>query len=906
MNTLAIGSRVGPYEIVGVIGAGGMGEVYRGRDQRLRRDVAIKVLPAAMAAHPRRLLRFEREARALGALNHPNIATVYAIEGNALVMELVEGEDLSWRIRRGALSLTDAVLIARQVADALAAAHEAGIVHRDLKPANIKVRADGTVKVLDFGLALQGQSQSDSAADDAGGATARGDEIPPDSLQTTTLTLDGAVLGTAAYMAPEQAVDGPVDKRADIWAFGVVLFEMLAGRRPFGVSEMTAPEWRALPANVPAPIRRLLERCLTRDRRQRLQDIGDARFGLDEALAPAAEPSSPRPASSRVWLSRVWFGVLGIGAGLAIGVMLWRSATDAPQVAYAHIGVSPATELNAGGVHPSILLTAGGARTALAWSPNGQTLAFIGVQNGVRRVFLRDLSNDAARPIAGTEGARALTFSPAGDEIAYWVDTVLRRVSVAGGPSATIRIAKDVSGMAWGPAGLVVGEGTLIFSTVEGADMHGLTAARELVRSGMPSFLPDGKTILYTEYEKQWTSGDERVMVLSLTPGARPRLLVRNAADARYLPTGHLAFMRQGTLFVVPFNVNTLQVAGDPVPVLPDVSQAIVAWDSVDLTLAGQFAVSPQGTLAYVSSPLASYSDRKLVTVDRHGRVTVLGAPPKGYRSHVVLSPNGRQLAVSVQTASGIQAFAYDLARGTMTRLAEGLTGELIVAAWSRDDEIAMQVVDGGKVSAVIVRPGAAAEAVPVEGSTGFWASAFSPTGELVGLFDGDLWVHAPRKRSVLPVRLPHPGANELQPAWSPDGRALAYSSPITGRNEIYVQRYPGSDAAVLVSARGGFSPAWSPAGRELFYVEPDAAGDRMMVVDTSRPAAPSAPRVLFVFPRDGMFYGLGTLTPFAVSADGQRFYGVRQSATPTVRITQVNLVFNWFEELAKKLSPSR
>ena len=932
-----IGRTFGPYQVIAQLGAGGMGEVYRAHDTDLHRDVAIKVLPAAVAENPRRLLRFEREARALAALNHPNIATVYAIERlespgsedpglhrRAIVMELVLGEDLSRRILRGPVPMDEALPIARQVAEALAAAHEAGIVHRDLKPANIKVREDGTVKVLDFGLAKGREDDRDSDADSGSGsgsgAGSGSGELPP-TLTLGGHTADGAVLGTAAYMAPEQAKGKSVDKRADIWAFGVVLFEMLAGRRPFAApggpaadatdalarTLATEPDWSALPAATPPPIRRLLARCLTKDRKQRLHDIADARLDIEEAMAPRwpEEPKSAARAAARPgWQFAFALVLAGVFAGAAIGMAVWKTPPASTPVTYARLDVGPAVELNAGGVHPSVVLPTGGGRTALAWSPDGRTLAFIGIANGLQQIYVRDLASSAARPLAGTEGAHTLTFSPTGEEIAFSADDAIRRIRISGGPSAKIcdRLSA-VNGLFWSATSLVFSQGSLwrVDMSAGGGEAQPVTAPTELVRHASPFLLPSGTAVLYTEYQKQWTSGDERVMVLPLTPGAAPRVLLREAADARYLPTGHLAFMRQGTLFVVPFDADTLALRGEPVAVLKDVAQSVVAWDSNDLTLAGQYAISPQGMLAYVTSPLATYPDRELVAIDRQGRLAPIGAPLKGYRSHIDLSPDGGRIAVSIQTTTDVRVFAYDLARGTLSRMADSLKGEVLVAAWSRDDQIAVQVIDGGQITTALVRPDVSSPPMAVADSTGFWASSFSPQSQLVGMKAGDLWVYAPHAKDIPATPVIGPGVEETQPVWSPDGRWLAYTSPTTGRPEVYVRPYPGPGEAVMVSTSGGSSPAWNPNGRELFYIESGQDQDRLMAVTVSAPARPERPASLFSFARGSLFQGTTLLTPYAVAPDGRRFYAVRNVPRRPTPVTEIHVTLNWFEELKVK-----
>ena len=534
---LAVGVRLGPYEVLGVIGAGGMGEVYRARDTKLQRDVAIKVLPAAMVGNPKRLVRFEREARALAALNHPNIATVYGIEepgsdsvhGRALVMELVEGEDLSAVIARHAgssfgsaqdkkapastgwgpgasapgIPLAEALPIARQVADALAAAHDAGIVHRDLKPANIKIRDDGAVKVLDFGLATGGMADTDAGSGSGSGA---GSSPGPEELPHTVtlngyLTRDGEVIGTAAYMAPEQARGKRVDKRADIWAFGIVLFEMLAGRRPFASGDAretiahvlaTDPDWAALPPHTPPSIRRLLARCLTKDRTRRLHDIADARLEIDEASAPALPGDGPaaqvRLSGRARWAPALTLAAVGTLAGIAIGMAVWKPPPVEHAVTRARLDVNAATELNAGGVHPSVVL----ARRRRAHGPRvvaGRPDAGLHrLRGGVRHIYVRDLADDSARPIPGTEGAGALALSPDGQEVAFWADGAIRKVKLSGGPSVRLADAGVVNGLAWGATRIVfVDAPVLAEMSPAGGERRQITSRQELVRHASPS-----------------------------------------------------------------------------------------------------------------------------------------------------------------------------------------------------------------------------------------------------------------------------------------------------------------------------------------------------------------------------------------------------------------------------------
>jgi serine/threonine-protein kinase len=918
-----IGDRLQGYEILGVVGVGAMGQVFRARDSRLGREVAIKVLPADVTASPRRRLRFEREARTLAALNHPNIATLHeaghAPDGGItfLVMELVAGEDLSARLARGRVPLSEALAIARQLASALAAAHDAGVVHRDLKPGNIKLRRDDTVKVIDFGLALRTEVIEELAAPSGErvDAALMDDGQPPrPTADTVTMgadrTADGAILGSAAYMSPEQARGEPVDRRTDIWAFGVVLFEMIAGRRPFDAPDTAGtiaqvlsqePPWTALPGDTPVPIRRVLARCLAKDRRQRLHDISDARLEVDEALTPALPPDARDVPHKRRRTRVLWLltsAVLGVAAGAA----LWGERAPAARVIHAQLRVTPAERLDAGGKHPSVVLPAAGARTALEWSPDGRTLAFIGVQAGVRRVYLRDLSSAEARPVAGTEGAGAFAFSPDGESVAFWADGAIKRVAVRGGPVVELSRHVDLYGLAWGRSRIVVAGGSLSSFSMSGArEMESLTTVSRLVRHGTPFLLPDESAVLFTEYSRQWTAGDERVMVLPLSAGASPRVLIPDAADARYLSSGHLAFLRRGTLFVVAFDAPTLQVRGEPVALVTNVSQAVEAWDSWDLTLAGQFAVSRDGSLAYVSAPLPEYPAHELVAADRAGRIARIASPARAYRSRLAMAPDGGRVGVSVQTQNGLQLHTVDLARGTLTRIAESLPGEPILTDWSRTGELAVGLVDGGTISSAIVRPDAGSAIRSIPDSDGFWPASLSATGRLASMGDSDIWIFATdgsgRREPLARTR-----GTETQPVWSPDGRWIAYTSDLSGHLEVYLRPYPGPGEAVMISVAGGSSPAWHANGRELFYVESDPAEDRMMSVAVDAAGRAEVPRRLFATPRDTFFRSATVFTPYAVTPDGARFLAVRQIPRRDASVTELHVVLNWMEDVRARL----
>jgi serine/threonine-protein kinase len=521
------------------------------------------------------------------------------------------------------------------------------------------------------------------------------------------------------------------------------------------------------------------------------------------------------------------------------------------------------------------------------------------MRDGARQVYVRDLSNDAARPIAGTDGAKALVFSPAGDEIAFWSAGAIRRVKIAGGPVTRVADADVLAGMSWGATGLVFSLGNLfvVDPSSPHLEVRPVTAVHDLVRHASPVLLPGDSAVLYTELDQQWTSGNERVMVQRLAPGSVPKLLLAQAADARYVPPGQLAFLRQGSLFVVPFDLNALEVHGEPVAVVKDIAQATAAWDSDDLTLQGQYAVAPNGSLAYVPGPSATYPDRELVSVDRNGRVSQIGAPAKGYRNRVDVSPDGKKLLVSVQSPAGVQLFAYDVGSGALTRIADALRGEVIVGSWSPANQIAVGVIANGKITASLVSPDSASPIVAVPGSDGYWPSSLASDGRLLGMKAGGLWIYRPEASGAPPENyLNSVGADrQLQPAWSPDGKWVAYTSNTTGRDEVYVRAYPNAGESIAISTRGGSSPAWNPNGRELFYVEPGEHGapDRMMAAAFDAPGRASKGGRLFDV-SDRLIMASSVFTPYAVARDGQHFYMVRDAPSTRQPITEIRLVLNW------------
>jgi Tol biopolymer transport system component len=910
--TLTPGTRLGSFEIAALIGVGGMGEVYRATDTSLKRPVAIKVLPHSLSGEPDRLARFQREAEVLAALNHPNVAQIYGLEKSdgaiSLVMELVDGDTLADRIVHGPIPVDEALRIAAQILDALEAAHERGIIHRDLKPANIKLRPDGTVKVLDFGLA----KAMEPVAVSASGSLAA-------TITSPAMTRAGVILGTAAYMSPEQARGKQVDQRADIWAFGCVLFEMLAGRRPFGGDEVPDvlanvlakdPGWSALPQATPPAVRRLIARCLTKDPRERLHHVADARLELRDAHGtaltdPVLAVSAQR--SSQSWLiPTAIVTVVALLAGLGVGAVLWRRPAPAVSAVRVTMDAAPADEISTGSVLN--MLPAGG-RPALAWSPDGQTLAFVGLHAGAFQVYLRDLTSNEAKPLDGTQGARAITYSSDGEWIAFWTGQELRKIRVSGGPSARICPVPQLSGLTWGSTHLVYTSNYQMFEvSPDGGTPRALMEPTK--RRSTPFFLPGETALLYTEYGKQFTSGDEQVMIRRPGNDSAPQVLLRDAADARYVPTGHLAFMRQGTLFVVQFDLNTFEVRGSPVAIVSNVAQSTGAWFSDELTLSGQFSISPQGTLVYVTSPTVSIPTSDLVRVNRRGEVGLLGAPSNTYRERVAVSPDGRMLGVTVQSATEVRLFLYDMARGTLaSAFPQQALRDTIRPIWSPSGLIAMQMIrEGGSHIALLSADRSGVIEEPLLPQSGFAPSSWLRAGEaLIGHRDGDLWVYKPAASGDKWERLTNTPAQERYPAWSPDGTWLAYASNVSGRDEVYVQRYPKPDSPVLVSTASGLAPVWNPNGRELFYVVTiDGLRGKfnVMSVPMADPSHPGKPELLFETDARVLPLGQCASTPcFSVSPDGQSFYTLQFRPREIPRVTSLRLILNWFDDV-RRLAP--
>ena len=657
--SLAPGTRIGPYEIVSIVGAGGMGEVYRATDTKLKRQVAIKILPLSLAEDHDRLMRFQREAEVLASLNHPHIAGIYGLEetdgSQALIMELVEGEDLSAIITRGVMSLTAALPIAKQIAEALDAAHEQGIVHRDLKPANIKVRADGTVKVLDFGLA--------KVTEPAGGSSLGLSMSPTLSNHATQA---GIILGTAAYMSPEQARGQAVDKRTDIWAFGCVLHEMLTGRATFARETLTDtlaavverdPDWSALPVETPASVRRLLKHCLEKDPKVRLRDIGDARAELEDSSPDALNVEQHRRPS---WMgSRIRLALAGTVALAAAVIALYvlRSSPFSREVPSPRVArFSTAIEA------PDWL---GLDRPTLAISPDGSRLVYVnrndaGRDDAGRRLDVRVIDQFEGRPIQGTEVGSNPFFAPDGTSIGFFAGGKLKTVALDGGTPADIADVEAVPlGATWSAGG------SIVLGSMNGSALWRVPASggrpvpltpvgndKVISVEAWPEALPDGSSVLFTIMPTEQKPAF--VAVASLATGARKPLIEGSAA--RYVSTGHLVFMRGSSLMAVEFDPRALEVIGTPVELLDNVRQAQGAG-------AAQFGVSAAGGLVYISRG-STRPQSHLMLVDRGGQAEPIGPPPPRPYGNPRVSPDGQRIVVDISENGRSDLWVYRRASG--------------------------------------------------------------------------------------------------------------------------------------------------------------------------------------------------------------------------------------------------
>ena len=822
--TLAPGTRLGPYEILSALGAGGMGEVYRATDTSLKRQVAIKVMPAAVAADVERLARFQREAEVLAALNHPNIGHIHGLEKSggtiALVMELVEGPTLADRIGKGPIPLDETLPIARQIAEALEAAHEQGIVHRDLKPENIKVRPDGTVKVLDFGLA--------KAVEPAG---SRPDVSQSPTITTPAMTAAGMILGTAAYMSPEQAKGGAVDKRTDLWAFGCVLYEMLTGQRAFAgedVSDTLAavlrgdPDWTALPANAPPPIRRLLRRCLEKDRSQRLADAADARLEVHDALtapamdalAGAAAVTASTRSARRAWLACA--AAVLVAAGLALPTVryLREASVVAPLETRVDI-VTPTTSDPA----------------SFALSPDGRQLVFVAAADGTPRLWLRSLEAATAQPLAATDGASSPFWSPDSRSVGFFAGGQLQRLDLGGGAPRILAAAPAGRGGTWNADGVLLfaptSRGPLFRVAASGGAATAVTRLeRQPGSHSWPVFLPDGRHFLFHASGRPGTPG---IYLGALDAGAPTRLTETDTAGV-YLPGGWLLWVRAGTLVAQKLELGSPVLTGDAVTVADGVA---VASNRIAVT------VSATGLVAY---RVATVSRRQLTWRERTGAVLGRLGQEDSSLQNPSVARDGRRVAASRSVQGTVNLWLLDGPR--MGRFTFGVgvdrypvwspDGHRIVFGSTRAGIANLYVKDVNSESPEALLVESAQFKVPNDWSLDGQFLLYTSTDPQTGR---DLWVR-PMVGDTTPWAVLKTQFSETHGRFSPDGRWVAYQSDESGRPEIYVLPFrPASGQSLSgaetesaanatngrlpVSTAGGTFPSWRPDGQALYYLSP-------------------------------------------------------------------------------------
>ena len=912
---LSTGTRFGRYEIIALLGAGGMGEVFRARDTKLNRFVAIKVLPDLVAADPTRLARFRREAQVLASINHPNIAHVHEFEDStgvhALVMELVDGPTLADRIEQGALPLDEAIAIARQIAEALAAAHDQGIIHRDLKPANIKVRDDGTVKVLDFGLAkLAGPDASDSAQTELG-------QLP--TITTPAMTLAGVIMGTAAYMSPEQTKGRPADKRSDVWAFGAVLYEMLTARRAFegeDVSETLAnvlktdPDWNTLPANVPAHIRALVQRCLTKDRRVRVSDIGVALFVLndDGKLTTNVATANERfeaPRRRSLWWP-LTFAALGLLiAGTIVGVSVWLTTrpTAEPPLRFLFAQAGPT----------AIAIDA--QSRDLAITPDGTRVIYKSQIGANSQLNIRGM--DALEPTAlALPGApRAPFVSPDGQWIGYVEPgpITLKKVPITGGPAVALTALDGASrGATWTEDDQII-FATAVTSTglqripVAGGKPTVLTTPspdRGEQDHLFPQILPGGRAVLFTITPSNANLDDAQIAALDLRDTSKPpKILLRGGTQAKYVSTGHLVYAAAGTLRAIAFDLDRLETVGTPVPVQ---SQVITLPSGT-----AEFDISANGTLVYATGGGSGVPTRRLVWVDRNGNEeSIKDAPVRSY-VHPRLSPDGTRVAIDIRDQSN-DVWVWDIKSQTLTRVStdpdldqtpEWLPDSRHLVFSSQETgvfSIVRRAADGSGTSEALARTPnpLRLSSVSRDGKRVFSFESRAATSLDILELDLDTPDKTQAVRALVATRF-----TERNAVLSPNGRWLAYEANDDGQFQIYVRPYPNVNAERrLVSAGGGTQPLWSRGGDELFYVTLD--GTLMSVSVGSgeawsggKPSPVGIPKYFAGNSSSGRTYD--------VSVDGKKFLTIKNAEAGGEPPPAIVVVRNWFGEL-ERLVPSR
>ncbi|MEO5762336.1 MAG: protein kinase [Vicinamibacteria bacterium] len=900
--TLAPGTRLGPYEITTSIGAGGMGQVFRGRDTRLSRDVAIKVLPEEFARDHERVARFKREAQILASLNHPNIAGIHGLEEQdgtvAIAMELVEGEDLSERLSSGPISMDEVLAIAKQIAEGLEDAHEHGIIHRDLKPANIKVTSDGKVKILDFGLA----KAMEGAATASGSSSGADSQLSHSPTLTHQGTVAGMILGTAAYMSPEQARGKKVDKRADIWSFGVVLYEMLVGRRLFSgetVSDVLAAvltrdiDWAHLPLATPSAVQELLRRCLDRNPKNRLHDIGDARYVLDEAQRGVSAPTliEPRGTPAR----RPILAVAGLFAlVLVLGIVIGRRT--APRGG-ANTGFRGQFEI----APPDKSTFVSG----LAISQDGKNIAFVARgEDGRTRLFSRAINESVAKELPGTVDARYPFWAPDGRKIAFFAQNHLRVSDLLGGLPRVVAdtgASEDVRGGAWGADDRIIFTPAFagpIFSVA--ASGGAVTPATEMGNEGMgthrfPSFLPDGRRFLF--YASLGTGLEPGVLYIGRLGGSlKPKRLGPATSTAAYVEPGYLLYVQGDSLVAHRFDSDREELVGDPIP--------------LGLSLPGSISVSGQRSLAVSENGILVYrmdkrSATRLVWLDRAGReLQSLPSEVDTWHYGPTLSPNGKLLAVSHYEAGSTSGgvWVHDLERNLATRLTADDKSDDTVLVWSPDStEIAYASASsgGGRINRIAVSTPGRPRTV-VDAPTFVSPSAWLPDGRLIyTAFNGSGRSNPYIKllaADAAPLALGSDKVSEYGVDASPDGRWMAFQADPTRRMEVYLRRVDDQtgSSTIRVSTEGGTAPRWRRDGRELLYL---ADSGKLMSVTMKGldPPQPGPPTPMF----DPQLEP-GTDRQYDLSLDGKRLIVNR---TLVLNQVPISVLINWQDRLSRDQS---